>query len=230
MSNLNQEMPKAVQGVVFDMDGLLLETESLYRTAIFQAASEFGYDMTDALHLSLIGTPQDLCDALLRAALGDEFPLRAYDARCHALFTKLTEHALKPKPGVFELLNWLADRQIPVAIATSTRRATATENLARVGLSTLAQRMVAGGEAPRGKPHPDPYLAAVKLLGLAPRDCVAFEDSHTGVRAASAAGLFTVMVPDLLPPTPEMHLITSAIVDDLRAGLQLLEHGTAPAR
>jgi beta-phosphoglucomutase-like phosphatase (HAD superfamily) len=82
--------------------------------------------------------------------------------------------------------------------------------------------VIAAGDYARGKPHPDPFLTAARRLGVAPADCLALEDSHNGVRAAAAAGMMTVMVPDLLPATPEMRALTVAVVDSLHDVAALL--------
>jgi beta-phosphoglucomutase-like phosphatase (HAD superfamily) len=111
---------------------------------------------------------------------------------------------------------------LPRAIATSSSHASVERHLAPSGLLKRFGAVVAAGDYVRGKPHPDPFLTAAGRLGVAPADCLALEDSHNGVRAASAAGMMTVMVPDLLPATREMRRLTVAVCANLHDAVELL--------
>jgi beta-phosphoglucomutase-like phosphatase (HAD superfamily) len=116
---------------------------------------------------------------------------------------------------VVELLDLLDETGVPRAICTSSRRENVERHLAPMGLLARFQAVVAAGDYARGKPHPDPFLAAAACLEVEPASCLALEDSHNGVRAAAAAGMMTVMVPDLLPATPEMRALCVAVAEDL---------------
>ena len=109
------------------------------------------------------------------------------------------------------------------AIATSSRRTEVEHHIGHHGLLDRFQAIVASGDYARPKPNPDPYLLAAERLGVDPADCLALEDSHNGVRAAAAAGMMTIMVPDLLDPTEEMQTLCVRIARDLHEVRELLE-------
>ena len=121
--------------------------------------------------------------------------------------------------GAVALLDHLRDLSIPMALATSTRRPTTELKLVGAGLDSYFCPMICGEETPRGKPHPDPYLAAADVLHLAPAQCWALEDSENGVRAALSAGCVVFQIPDLVAPSAEMralgHVIKTSLLDVL---------------
>jgi HAD superfamily hydrolase (TIGR01509 family) len=119
------------------------------------------------------------------------------------------------KAGVVELLDFLDEAGLPRAIATSSRHEDVQFNLGAQGLLDRFETIIARGDYSRGKPYPEPFLKAAERLSVAPESCVALEDSYNGVRAAAGAGMMTIMVPDLLPPTAEMEGLCVSIVDDL---------------
>jgi beta-phosphoglucomutase-like phosphatase (HAD superfamily) len=115
---------------------------------------------------------------------------------------------------------------LPRAICTSSRHETVERHLGPVGLLERFHAVIAAGDYARGKPSPDPFLAAASRLSVDPASCVALEDSHNGVRAAASAGMMTIMVPDLLPPTDEMRALCLAVAEDLHAVVGLLRAAT----
>lgn len=124
-------------------------------------------------------------------------------------------HGIRVKTGVFELLHALAERRIPVAVATSTEKDIAPRKLRLAGLETHFSLIVTGCEVPRSKPAPDIFLLAAARLGIDPVSCLVLEDSHNGVLAANSAGMSPVMIPDLLAPTPEINALTLAVFPSL---------------
>ncbi|MGK7870097.1 HAD family hydrolase [Falsiroseomonas sp. E2-1-a20] len=215
-------LPRRPAALVFDMDGLIFDTETLYREAIFAAAAEAGRAMTPALFLSLIGNPWPRNRALLLAAFGEAFAVEAFRDEWVRYFEALALHRQFLKPGVVALLDRLDALGLPRAIATSSAHATAAHHLAAHGLAGRFHHIVAQGDYARGKPAPDPYLLAAARLGVAPALCLALEDSHNGVRSAAAAGMMTVMVPDLLEATDEISALCVGIAPDLHAVARLL--------
>jgi HAD superfamily hydrolase (TIGR01509 family) len=172
--------------------------------------------MTDVLFSSMIGRPDWASAELLRTAFGPDFDLPAASATCHAYFEEYVDkHGVPLKPGVTELLGDLSARNVPLAVATSTRRIRARELLQQTGLAAYFRALVGGDEVPRGKPAPDIYLEAVRRLGINPKVSFALEDSHAGVRAAHAAGLNVLMVPDLLPATEEIAVLARCVLPSL---------------
>jgi HAD superfamily hydrolase (TIGR01509 family) len=132
------------------------------------------------------------------------------------------------KAGLVELLDFLDDARLPRAIATSSRHEDVQHNLGIHGLLDRFETVVARGDYSRGKPHPEPFLKAAERLGVKPESCLALEDSYHGVRAASDAGMMTIMVPDLLPPTAEMKALCVGIARDLHEVCALMRSHPTP--
>lgn len=205
---------RPVRAVVFDMDGLLFDTERLSRRAWLAGGAELGYELPLSALTSIIGRRRPEVEAEFRAALGDDFPVDAlYERHATHYLAQLraaTPDALR-KPGLVTLLDWLDARQLPRAIATSTLAAGAAEKLALAGVAERFPVVVTGEQVPRSKPAPDIFLEAAHRLGVAPDACVAFEDSDLGLEAALAAGMQAVAIPDL-KPLPEALLARASAV------------------
>jgi HAD superfamily hydrolase (TIGR01509 family) len=204
------------------MDGLLLDTEGLYRTAIFAACAAQGLQMVDHVHLSLIGTPKDLGDSKLMAHFGPTFDLDRYHLACAKHFDELCATDVPLRPGAADLLEVLRDAAIPMAVATSTARAKSQAQLEKAGISDNFDVLVTRSDIKTGKPDPETFLRAAELLEVDPSHCLALEDSYNGVRAAAAAGMATIMIPDLLPPTPEIASLCVGVLPSLKDVQRLL--------
>jgi HAD superfamily hydrolase (TIGR01509 family) len=197
------------------MDGLLFDTERLYEQATLAATVELGCEMDSAFFRSTIGSPWVVIHDLLLDRYGPTFAAEELKTRAGRIFNELVDRHALLKPGVLELLDLLDELGLPRAIATTSSRPTVQRHLKAHDLVDRFHHIVAHGEYTRHKPAPDPFLKAAELLGVAPELCLALEDSYNGVRAASAAGMMTVMVPDLLPPTEEIRGLCTHIVLDL---------------
>ena len=217
-------IPSPLSAVIFDKDGLLLDTETVVRKAMYDACTDLGYVMEDALHLSLIGGARDSTDARLQAHYGPDFPITVYRERCRIHFDHICRDEVPVKPGARELLTFLRERGIPAGVATSTHRARSEDNLRRTGLIALVDVLVTRDDVAFAKPHPECFLKAASLLNAAPGECLVLEDSHHGIRAAHAAGMAAIMVPDMLKPTPEIEPLCAGIVGDLMTVQALLTH------
>ncbi|MGT2442543.1 HAD family hydrolase [Ensifer adhaerens] len=211
IGSTNIVLPMKPLGVVFDMDGLLFDTEALYRDAMIQTAAALGHNMPVSLYLDTIGLSAEATRVLLRGRFGDAFDLAQFWERASAQFATMATTELRLKPGVVDLLDLLDGMGLPFAIATSSQHHDVQRNLDRHGLRDRFPTVVAFGDYDHGKPHPAPFLTAASRLGIAPQYCLALEDSHNGVRSASSAGMMTVVVPDLLPPTEEMKTLCVGI-------------------
>ena len=214
-------------GVLFDMDGLLLDSERLARDAFVRACEDHGYAADLVTYQQCIGSTYDKTRELIMAAYGEDFPYEAIDERwSHHYHARLAKGPVPVKDGALALLTHLRVREVPMALVTSTRRATAEEKLEATGLIRFFSSLICGGETERGKPDPDPYLAGAARLELEPSRCWAVEDSANGVRAAVSAGCTVFQVPDLVAPTAELERLGHQIVESLRevqAALSALE-------
>ncbi|WP_281276968.1 HAD family hydrolase [Methylobacterium radiodurans] len=200
---------------MFDMDGLLFDTERLYLQAMIESVAAHGHEMTDAFYKSMLGQPGWAMRERILAHYGAAFPLDGVRAMWRTRFGALCEDHLALKPGVPELLDLLQRLDIPCAIATSSRRYRVMEHLRRHALADRFRHVVAQEDYALGKPHPAPYLTAAHHLGAETSYCLALEDSHNGVRAAAAAGMMTIMVPDLLTATEEIRALCLGVARDL---------------
>jgi HAD superfamily hydrolase (TIGR01509 family) len=210
-------------GIIFDMDGLMLDTERVARIAWQEAARRAGYEMSDAVFASLIGRREVDAIGLLREAFGPDFDFHQVNSQCNALYNDyVAQHGLPLKPGVCELLDELSGRHIPLAVATSTQSPLAGLRLEQAGLLKYFSVLVTGDQVALGKPAPDIYLEAVRRLGIEASTSYSLEDSFAGVRSAHAAGLRVIMVPDLVAPTPEIAALTHAVVESLHEARSLL--------
>ena len=193
-----------IAAVVLDMDGLMLDTEAIYKRAWQNAAIQCGYTLDDSFYFTLIGRPNTACEAALLERYGGDFPIIEFRARWSDLWrTDVENSGITTKPGLGELLSFLGERRIPTAVATSSDQDYATFSLRAAGLEGRFNHIVTGDQVVNGKPAPDIYVESARRLGVAPERCVAVEDSDAGVLAANAAGMITIMVPDLRPPSAE---------------------------
>ncbi len=201
---------------VFDMDGTLLDTESVFRAIVFEVVGELGFEMTDHVHGRMVGSSHEATEKLLIEAYGVSFPYADFDRHCRDRMVNHTrDSAIPVKHGARELLGALKANHIPIAVATSSRGPHARSHLGAAGLLDLFDVVVTRDDVVRPKPHPEPYLLAADRLGADPTRCLAFEDSHAGVRAAHAAGMRTIMVPDLVAPTDEVARLCIAVLESL---------------
>jgi len=202
---------------VFDMDGLLLDSERPIRDAWLNAAAELGAPLTEAGYLSVVGRNERDSDALLRELFGgDAALLGATRRRADELIAE--RFGAKPfdvKPGALRLLQALHVAAIPCAVASSTAHREVERRLQRAGLLAFFAAVCGGDEVTRGKPEPDLYQLAVERLRADTHRCIAFEDSNHGARAALAAGLAVVVVPDLKPAEPQWQPRCLAVLESL---------------
>ena len=223
-------LPRIPAAVVFDMDGLLFDTETIVREAARCASLRLSFDMPDEVFMSLVGLSGDAGRQRLLDHYGPAFDCDAFWREVDVDFHRLLHGRTFLKDGVVELLDWLDDRGLPRAIATSSQHAHVQRNLAIHNLSGRFHAVVADGDCTHGKPNPHPFLKAAERLGVAPEDCLALEDSPNGVRAASAAGMMTIMVPDLIQPSDEIRRRCIRVARDLHEVRVLLSNQAAVGR
>jgi HAD superfamily hydrolase (TIGR01509 family) len=194
-----------------------------------QAVHAVGFAVTDAFCHSMIGMPGPVCDAMLCDHLGPGFPFADFDRLYSEFIDAALRTAVPLKPGAAELLNALGQHGLKKAVATSAGRHAAEMHLGRSGLRAHLPVVVTRDDVARGKPYPDLFLRAAELLDVAPDECLAVEDSLNGIRAAHAAGMMPIMVPDLLRPTDEISAMCVRVLLDLHEVRALVaEHLDAP--
>ena len=187
-----------IKAVIFDMDGLILDTEKLLVKYWCQAANEAGFPMQREHALNIRSLARKFAIPYLQGIFGEEFDyVKIRSRRMELMKQHISQHGLETKPGIAELLDYLDSKGIPAAIATATDIQRTEDYLGQVGLLGRFSRIVCAAMVENGKPKPDIYLYAAEQLGLPAGGCMALEDSPNGVRSASDAGCVTVMVPDL---------------------------------
>ncbi|WP_282121261.1 HAD family hydrolase [Ruegeria atlantica] len=206
------------QAVVFDMDGLLLDTERVYFEGFRTTLDALGLPQDDDLFRRLVGTNRVLGRRLLTEGLAGRVNLEEFDTVWDAEIAQRLADCIPVKPGARAMAEHLRERNIPYIIATSTQTEKAHLHLERAGLGALFRDVVGGEQVAASKPAPDIYLHATARLGRDPSNCVAFEDSPNGVRAAHAAGLITVQVPDIVAPDAELRALGHHIASNIIAG------------
>lgn len=209
------KFPRPVAGVVFDMDGLLIDTETVWRDVQLAEAEAQGLDLPLSVIQSLIGQRWQVNRRILQDHFGPDFDLEAFIAAVSERHAATCRAGIAVKAGVVELLDLLDALGLPRAIATSSDRQVVADRLQPCGLFGRFHAVITNEDCAQGKPHPEPYLNAARALGLDPAACLALEDSYSGVRSAHAAGMMTVMVPDLLPATEEIGGLCVAVAETL---------------
>lgn len=211
------------KAVIFDMDGLLLETEKIALKAFQDSTAEVGLKLDLATYYRCIGTTHARTKEILLEGYGPNFPYEQIAVIWNKKFTHQVENFPIPlKEGVLELMQYLVRSAIPRVVVTSTRSGTAVKMLGNAGILDYFAFVIGGDQIVLGKPHPEIYLKACERLEVEPSECLALEDSENGVRSALAAGLTVIQIPDLIQPSEEVTAFGHQIMKSLSEVKQYL--------
>lgn len=187
-----------IKAAVFDMDGLMFDTERLAMAAWDYAGEKMGLGKAGYMVMKTLGVTAERADEIWREEFGSDVDTEAMRRYGREFTDNFYEHNKVPvKYGLYELLDWLKSAEIKTAVASSSTRRAVLRNLESAGITDKFDIIVSGEMAARSKPAPDIYLKACELLGESPNDCIALEDSRNGLWAAHNAGCRVIMVPDL---------------------------------
>lgn len=214
---------KRICAVLFDMDGLMFDTERLSDELWRAVSRRHGVPMTPQDVALLRGRNRESGRAAMRERFGADFPYEAIVGEVRREEAERLSRQVPLRPGLPELLEALRRGGYPMAVASSTDSAAVLRNLETAGVRPYFSAVIGGDHVTRSKPDPQIFQMAAQALDTPPAQCMVLEDSYNGVRAGAAAGCFTVMVPDMDPPTPEMERLAAAIVPDLTRVIPLLD-------
>ncbi len=204
------------EAVVFDMDGVIFDSERLVLECWTVVAEKYGIADIETAMRKCLGVNATETREIMLQIYGADFPYEAFRKEASALFhSKYDGGRLPMKTGVVELLQYLKDCEIKIALASSTRRAVVEQELQDAGILPYFEQVICGDMVERSKPAPDIYEKACEALGVAPDKAFAIEDSYNGIRSAYDAGLHPIMVPDMSEPTAEMVEKADAILENL---------------
>ena len=213
------------KAAIFDMDGLLIDSERAISKAWIEGAKALGFPLEMADFMSVIGRAAQQSEAILTDLLGSEQAMRATAARAHALLPHAGGAPVFPlKTGALPLLEALHAAGIPCAVASSSNIEEIRHRLGHVDVLKYFKVITGGNEVTHGKPDPALYLLAAARLGVPPEDCIAFEDSENGARAAQAAGVRVVIVPDLKHPSDEVAARAHGVMGSLTEAIAHVPH------
>ena len=216
--------PAGIRGVLFDMDGVILDSEKLYARFWAAACESFGYSMTYQQALGMRSLNAQAGQAYLSSLFGPDISYPQVRAkRIELMDAYVEENGVEAKPGILPLLDYLTSRRIPYAITTASPLDRIANHLGRLGLYQRFPHICTAHAVAQGKPAPDIYLLGAKTIGLPPESCLALEDSYTGLLSAHRAGCLASIVPDLDQPSPEILDIAYAKLDSLTDVIDLLE-------
>lgn len=202
--------------VIFDMDGVIFDSERLVLECWEKIGAKYHLEGMREAFLPCIGTNDIRTREIVLEHYGADFPYDEFRRESSLLYHGIVDQGGLPvKVGVQELLSYLAENDIPIAVASSTRLEVVMQELKHAGLYECFSVVMGGDQLKRSKPEPDIYLMTCEKLGVRPANAYAIEDSYNGIRSAYSAGMKPIMVPDMLPPTEEMRQKSVIVLDNL---------------
>lgn len=211
--------------IIFDMDGLIFDTERLYMEASTEVMAEHGYTMTPEIYKQLIGTAGETFLQLMHGFFGEDIDTESIGRESRARMDAKVDATclgMPLKPGILELLVHLVEQDIPCAIASSTPSVSVKKYIAEAGIEWYFQDVIGGELVKDSKPNPEIFLLACERSHVAPANALVIEDSENGVRAAHAAGIPVICIPDMVEPSKEVADMAYAVVQDAFKVIELL--------
>ena len=204
------------EAVVFDMDGVIFDSERAVMNCWLELAQKYDIKDIEKPYFACVGTTMTRTREIMLETYGEDFPYDEYARESSLMYHEKYDGGKLPmKPGVMELLSYLKEKGKKIALASSTRRETVTNQLRWAGIIDYFAVMICGDMVARSKPAPDIFLKACQELGVSPENTYAIEDSYNGIRAAHAGQLRPIMVPDLLEANDEMRGMAECVCDNL---------------
>ncbi|MCC8074154.1 MAG: HAD family phosphatase [Clostridiales bacterium] len=218
----NKLINNNMSGAVFDMDGLLIDTERISMTAWKKAGEMLNIPNADSIGIECIGMNGASVKALLKDRLKSEQAVHKYLSLCTEIYNEILSDGIPVKAGAKEILEYLKSNGFEIALATSTSFKRATDNMQKCGLISFFDEIVTGDSVLKGKPDPEIYLTACKKINKKPNECFAFEDSKNGILSAVTAGCKTIMIPDLWQGDEKTDKLLFAKCDTLLKALEII--------
>ncbi len=216
-----------LKGVLFDMDGLMVDTEKLYTRFWIQAAGEYGFDMKPEHTFYIRSLAAEFAASYLQGIFGEDFDyFKVRDRRRRIMYDYIEQNGIEKKKGLDELLEFIRVKGLKCAVCTASNLRRTERFLKSIDVCDNFEAFVCAEMIAHGKPMPDIYLAGAKALGLDPGECLALEDSQNGITSAHAAGCITVMVPDMTPPGEYEKSKVYAVCSDLSRVIDVIDELT----
>jgi len=213
-----------ITAVILDLDGVLIDTESVAKKAWFEAAVDCGFEFSEQLYTTMVGRPVESCRELIVPLLPEDVEIDQFMQRSAFLyFDEMERNGIQLVPGILALLDWVEEANLATAIATSSDRQHAQRKLRMAGLENRISTMITCNDVKRGKPAPDLFLLAAKRLGHAIEKCLVIDDSEAGVKGAYQSGAVPIMLPSTVKASDEARRVCYAINDTLDETLEVIQ-------
>lgn len=215
-----------IDGFIFDMDGILFDTERLFNECFSKSLRSYGVEDTEYYINICLGRSTAESKQLCLERLPDDFPYDEMQQKLREMFnTRLSEGGMPVKTGVYLMLEYLKANRYPVGLASSSSMRSVKHHLEEANMAEYFSVIVSGDMVERGKPQPDIYLHALEQMKLKGKNVIAFEDSPNGLKAASAAGIKAVMIPDQIPYSDELKPYVYEKFNTMTSALEALKKG-----
>lgn len=210
--------------IIFDMDGLMFDTERLVMRACIEAGKLLNYNITEKLYIKTIATDLNIAEAYFKEELGEQFDINEFYYETRKIRDKLIEEqGLPVKPGLYELIEYLEKRGVKKAVASSSRLSVINNYLKLANLSNRFDKIMSSEQFEKGKPNPEIFLKTCEELGIEPKEAMVLEDSINGLMAANNANIKCIVVPDLVEMSEGLKSKAYKIVNNLNDVSKILE-------